>query len=104
MQGRAAFWVSDGIPVGKGGSGNRHKDPKGCSNIDRSRQGEDHEAGSNRVREPRRLVPYLDQAFIRQAAEWLGQADALLLGRRTYDAFARDWRRSQILMIPSPCP
>ena len=37
------------------------------------------------------LVPYLDQAFIRQAAEWLGQADALLLGRRTYDAFARDW-------------
>lgn len=37
------------------------------------------------------FVPYLDQAFIRQAAEWLGQADALLLGRRTYDAFARDW-------------
>ncbi len=37
------------------------------------------------------LVPYMDQAFIRQAAEWLGQADALLLGRRTYDAFARDW-------------
>lgn len=37
------------------------------------------------------LVPYMDQAFIRQAAEWLGQADALLLGRRTYDAVARDW-------------
>lgn len=37
------------------------------------------------------LVPYMDQTFIRQAAEWLGQAAALLLGRRTYDAFARDW-------------
>ena len=37
------------------------------------------------------LVPHMDDAFFRQAAEWLGQADALLLGRRTYDAFARDW-------------
>ena len=37
------------------------------------------------------FVPYMDQTFIRQAAEWLGQADALLLGRRTYSAFARDW-------------
>lgn len=37
------------------------------------------------------FVPYMDQIFIRQAAEWLCQADALLLGRRTYDAFARDW-------------
>jgi dihydrofolate reductase len=37
------------------------------------------------------LVPHMDEAFIHQAAGWLGQADALLLGRRTYDAFARDW-------------
>ena len=37
------------------------------------------------------LVPHMDEAFIHRAAEWLGQADALLLGRRTYDAFARDW-------------
>ena len=37
------------------------------------------------------LVPHMDEAFIQQAAEWLGQADALLLGRRTYEAFARDW-------------
>jgi dihydrofolate reductase len=36
------------------------------------------------------LVPHMDQAFIDQASEWLGLADALLLGRRTYDAFARD--------------
>jgi dihydrofolate reductase len=33
----------------------------------------------------------MDEAFINQAAEWLGQADALLLGRRTYEAFSRDW-------------
>jgi dihydrofolate reductase len=39
------------------------------------------------------LVPHMDEAFIDKAAEWLGQADALLLGRRTYDAFARDWPR-----------
>ncbi|MCW2978294.1 MAG: deaminase/reductase [Solirubrobacterales bacterium] len=39
------------------------------------------------------LVPHMDEAFIHHAAEWLGQADALLLGRRTYDAFARDWPR-----------
>jgi dihydrofolate reductase len=37
------------------------------------------------------LVPHMDGAFIRQASEWLGKADGLLLGRRTYDAFARDW-------------
>ena len=37
------------------------------------------------------LVPHMDEAFIRQTAEWLGEADGLLLGRRTYDAFARDW-------------
>jgi len=37
------------------------------------------------------LVPHIDDAFIRQTAAWLGEADALLLGRRTYDSFARDW-------------
>lgn len=37
------------------------------------------------------FVLHMDQDFIAQAAEWLDQADALLLGRRTYDAFARDW-------------
>ncbi|MDX6653348.1 MAG: hypothetical protein QOH18_40 [Solirubrobacterales bacterium] len=37
------------------------------------------------------LVPHMDEAFIHQAAGWLGQAGALLLGRHTYDAFARDW-------------
>jgi dihydrofolate reductase len=37
------------------------------------------------------MVPHMDQAFIELAAGWLAQADALLLGRRTYEAFARDW-------------
>ncbi len=37
------------------------------------------------------LVPHIDTTFIRQTAAWLGNADALLLGRRTYTSFARDW-------------
>ncbi|ALV45108.1 deaminase [Arthrobacter alpinus] len=37
------------------------------------------------------LVPHMDQSFIDQASNWLERADALLLGRRTYEAFARDW-------------
>jgi dihydrofolate reductase len=37
------------------------------------------------------FVPYLDEDFIQRAAHWLGEADALLFGRRTYENFARDW-------------
>lgn len=37
------------------------------------------------------LVPYIDEVFVQRTAEWLHRADGLLLGRRTYDAFARDW-------------
>jgi dihydrofolate reductase len=37
------------------------------------------------------LVPHLDQQFVQQASAWLDLADGLLLGRRTYEAFARDW-------------
>src|SRR4249919_3693744 len=37
------------------------------------------------------VVPHMDQTFIDQAAAWLGRADALLLGRRTYEAFAQAW-------------
>jgi len=36
-------------------------------------------------------VPYIDEAFVRRASAWLDLADGLLLGRRTYEAFARDW-------------
>jgi len=36
------------------------------------------------------LVPYLDEVFVRRTSEWLRLADGLLLGRRTYEAFARD--------------
>ncbi|RBQ16329.1 deaminase [Spongiactinospora rosea] len=39
------------------------------------------------------LVPYMDELFVRRASEWLDLADGLLLGRRTYEAFARDWPR-----------
>ncbi|MFK4086589.1 dihydrofolate reductase family protein [Kribbella sp. NPDC020789] len=37
------------------------------------------------------LVPFIDETFVRRTAEWLALAGGLLLGRRTYDAFARDW-------------
>ena len=37
------------------------------------------------------FVPHLDEVFVRQAGAWLSKADARLLGRRTYVAFARDW-------------
>ncbi|MBC7301374.1 MAG: dihydrofolate reductase family protein [Nocardia sp.] len=37
------------------------------------------------------FVPYLDETFVKQASDWLDLADGLLLGRRTYEAFARDW-------------
>ncbi|TDO47226.1 dihydrofolate reductase [Kribbella sp. VKM Ac-2527] len=37
------------------------------------------------------LVPYLDELFVRRTSEWLQLADGLLFGRRTYEAFARDW-------------
>ncbi|MFE9205434.1 dihydrofolate reductase family protein [Micromonospora sp. NPDC007230] len=37
------------------------------------------------------LVPYLDRLFVQRTSDWLGLADGLLLGRRTYEAFARDW-------------
>lgn len=39
------------------------------------------------------FVPYLDEEFVKLAADWLGEADALLFGRRTYDNFSRDWPR-----------
>jgi dihydrofolate reductase len=39
------------------------------------------------------LVPYIDQTFVKRTSDWLDLADGLLLGRRTYEAFARDWPR-----------
>lgn len=45
------------------------------------------------------FVPYLDEAFVKTASDWLDLADGLLLGRRTYEAFARDWPQ-----IPEPDP
>lgn len=37
------------------------------------------------------FVPHIDERFVRRASAWLDLADGLLLGRRTYEAFARDW-------------
>jgi len=37
------------------------------------------------------FVPYMEQGFLGQARSWLERADGLLLGRRTYENFARDW-------------
>lgn len=37
------------------------------------------------------MVPHMDPTFIDHAAAWLGRADGLLLGRRTYEAFAEAW-------------
>ncbi|KIF71833.1 deaminase/reductase [Streptomyces sp. AcH 505] len=39
------------------------------------------------------FVPHLDEAFDRLTTVWLGEADAFLFGRRTYESFARDWPR-----------
>ena len=37
------------------------------------------------------FVPHLDEAFVRQASDWLDLADGLLLGRRTYEDFFAVW-------------
>ncbi len=37
------------------------------------------------------LVPHMDDEFMQLVATWLGEADALMFGRRTYDNFSRDW-------------
>jgi dihydrofolate reductase len=39
------------------------------------------------------LVPHLDKVFVQRTSDWLDRAGGLLLGRRTYEAFARDWPR-----------
>ncbi|SNS84836.1 RibD C-terminal domain-containing protein [Streptosporangium subroseum] len=36
-------------------------------------------------------VPHIDERFIQLMAALTGRADALLLGRRTYDIFAATW-------------
>ncbi|NBM17392.1 dihydrofolate reductase family protein [Streptomyces sp. GC420] len=37
------------------------------------------------------FVPHIDEEFLRLAVEWLGEADAFLLGRHTYEIFAAHW-------------
>ena len=40
------------------------------------------------------LVPYLDEHFGESMNEWTKHADALLLGRKTYEMFAASWPNS----------
>ena len=40
------------------------------------------------------LVPYLDEMFGASMDEWMKRADALLLGRKTYEMFAASWPNS----------
>lgn len=37
------------------------------------------------------MVPYFDEALMQRMVEWCTRADALLLGRRTYEIFAAHW-------------
>lgn len=39
------------------------------------------------------LVPYFDDALLARMVEWCTRADALLLGRKTYEIFAAHWPR-----------
>jgi dihydrofolate reductase len=39
------------------------------------------------------MVPYVDDDGIRLVVDWIDEADAFLLGRRTYDIFAAHWPR-----------
>jgi dihydrofolate reductase len=40
------------------------------------------------------VTPFYEDDMAAYATEWLGQAGALLLGRRTYDIFARYWPKA----------
>lgn len=40
------------------------------------------------------LVPYFDEKFVEIMTEWTKQADAFLLGRKTYEMFAASWPKS----------
>lgn len=45
------------------------------------------------------FVPHMDEVLVQRTSDWLDLADGLLFGRRTYEAFARDWPE-----IPEPDP
>jgi dihydrofolate reductase len=40
------------------------------------------------------FVPHLDDTFLRMVTGWVREADGFLLGRHTYENFARDWPKA----------
>jgi dihydrofolate reductase len=40
------------------------------------------------------LAPHVDEVFLRMVTTWIREADGFLLGRRTYENFARDWPKA----------
>jgi dihydrofolate reductase len=40
------------------------------------------------------FTPHLDDEFLRMIVGWVREADGFLLGRRTYENFARDWPKA----------
>ena len=40
------------------------------------------------------FVPHLDDTFLQLITGWVREADGFLLGRRTYENFARDWPKA----------
>ncbi|WP_199442111.1 dihydrofolate reductase family protein [Umezawaea beigongshangensis] len=65
-----AFTSLDGVVQGPGGS-------------DEDREGGFEHGGW--------VVPHVDEVMMRRMADTVDRADALLLGRRTYDVFAASW-------------
>jgi dihydrofolate reductase len=61
---------------------------------DRMGEGVEYQVCGCRIATARRrgwLVPHIDDAFIEAVVDWVGNAEAFLFGRRTYESFARDW-------------
>jgi dihydrofolate reductase len=40
------------------------------------------------------FAPHVDETFMAIVTGWIREADGFLLGRRTYESFARDWPRA----------
>ena len=50
------------------------------------------------------VFPHVDEDFGRAVDAWFAEADAFLLGRRTYDIFAAHWPRGRSRRPNGPGP